>query len=137
MNQRLTGLLGDRRQCGRVGLEALFDVLESTSSPKDMIRWLADSPARVLGQLARGELACDHQTLGQLPPSPAARHLEGLLARQVLCRRGIRRSRGWSCGSRSSSPAATANRCSARSLIGLFCGAAADRATKRYSRAVP
>ncbi len=81
LNQRLTALLGDPEQRTRRGLAALFDSLAATSSsPKEMIRWLAKSPAApVLGQIARGELACDHETLDLLPASPAVRHLAGLL----------------------------------------------------------
>jgi hypothetical protein len=80
LNDRLTALLGEPAQRTRRGLAALFDSFAATGSPKDMIRWLADSPAaRVLGQIARGELACDHETLDRLLASPAGRHLEGLL----------------------------------------------------------
>jgi hypothetical protein len=80
-NDRLTALLGNPEQRTRRGLAALFDSFVATSSsPKDMIRWLAKSPAAaVLGQIARGELACDYETLDRLPASPAVRHLEGLL----------------------------------------------------------
>ena len=80
LNDRLTALLGEPEQRTRRGLAALFDSFAATESPKDMIRWLAKSPAApVLGQIARGELACDHQTLDGLPSSPATRRLEGLL----------------------------------------------------------
>lgn len=81
LTDRLTALLGDPEQRTRRGLAALFDSFAATSgSPKDMIRWLATSPAApVLGQIARGELACDHDTLDRLPASPAVRHLAGLL----------------------------------------------------------
>jgi hypothetical protein len=80
LSDRLTALLGDPEQRIRRGLAALFDAFAATDSPKDMIRWLAKSPAApVLGQIARGELACDHETLDRLPASPAVRHLEGLL----------------------------------------------------------
>jgi hypothetical protein len=59
LNDRLTALLGNPEQRIRRGLAALFDSFAATSSsPKDMIRWLANSPAGpVLGQIARGELA--------------------------------------------------------------------------------
>jgi integrase len=80
LNDRLTALLGDPAQRTHRGLAALFDSFAATESPKDMIRWLAKSPAApVLGRIARGELACDHETLDRLPASPAVRHLESLL----------------------------------------------------------
>jgi hypothetical protein len=80
LNDRLTTLLGDPAQRTRRGLAALFDSFAATTSPKDMIRWLAKSPAApVLGQIARGELACEHETLDLLPASPAVLLLEGLL----------------------------------------------------------
>jgi hypothetical protein len=80
LNDRLTALLGDHEQRTRRGLAELFDSFAATGSPTDMIRWLSKSPAaRILGQIARGELACDYETLDRLPASPAVRYLEGLL----------------------------------------------------------
>jgi integrase len=80
LHSRLTELLGDRPQRVRIGLDALFDALYSARSAKDMLRWLADSPATpVLAGIASGELECSHQALDRQPASGAVRHLEYLL----------------------------------------------------------
>lgn len=79
LHDRLTELLGNQTQRTRVGLDGLFDEL-AARSPKDMIRWLARSSAvPLLGQIARGELACTHETLDPHASHPAVRRLEHLL----------------------------------------------------------
>lgn len=61
-------------------MAGLFDALLSVRSPRDTLRWLSDSPATpVLTKIATGQLPCTHETLDQLAPSGAIRHLEYLL----------------------------------------------------------
>jgi len=80
LDRRLTGLLGDRPQRARIGLEGLFDALARARSPKDTLKWLDTSPAtRVLARIASGELPCTHEALDALAPSTAIRHLQHLL----------------------------------------------------------
>ena len=80
LHDRLTELFGDVAQRTSIGLDGLFDALCGARSPKDTITWLANTPsAPILGQIARGELPCSHETLDQLASSPALAHLEHLL----------------------------------------------------------
>jgi hypothetical protein len=80
LDHRLSELLGDRAQRARRGLDGLFDALYAARSAKDMLRWLADSPATpIIAQIAGGDAECSHETLDRLPDGPAVRRLEHLL----------------------------------------------------------
>jgi hypothetical protein len=80
LDDRLTELLGDPAHRARRGLNGLFDALYAARSAKDMLRWLADSPATaIIAQIAGGEAACSHETLDRLADGPAVRRLEHLL----------------------------------------------------------
>ena len=80
LDDRLTELLGDPAQRARRGLDGLFDALYAARSAKDMLRWLADSPATaIIAQIAGGDAACSHETLDRLADGPAVRRLEHLL----------------------------------------------------------
>jgi hypothetical protein len=80
LDDRLTELLGDPAQRARRGLNGLFDALHAARSAKDMLRWLADSPATaIIAQIAGGDAACSHETLDRLADGPAVRRLEHLL----------------------------------------------------------
>jgi hypothetical protein len=80
LHDRLTDLLGEKPRRVEAGLDGLFDELIGARSPKDMLKWLGRSSAiPLLGQIARGELPCTHETLDRHASDPAVRRLEHVL----------------------------------------------------------
>lgn len=80
LQDRLTELLGDQAARREGGLEGLFELLMATRSAKDRIRWLTRSPTvPLLGQIARGEVACTYETLDAYPSRRVACRVEHLL----------------------------------------------------------
>jgi integrase len=80
LHDRLTELLGDRAGRRERGLDGLFDLLMAARSAKDQIRWLTRSSiVPLLGQIARGELSCTHDTLDAYPSRRVAWRVEHLL----------------------------------------------------------
>lgn len=71
LTERLTGLLTDPNT-GRIHAELvpLYDELVTASRPQSVITWLQKPPAtgvKLLGLMARGELAISHDTFRELP----------------------------------------------------------------------
>jgi hypothetical protein len=84
LNERLTGLLTDPTT-GQVHerLRPVFDELVGSERPQTGIWWLRKKPGigpRMLGQMARGEVAISHDTFRALPSDRAHNYLRDLLA---------------------------------------------------------
>lgn len=84
LTERLTGLLTDPNT-GRIHAELvpLYDELVTASRPQSVITWLQKPPAtgvKLLGLMARGELAISHDTFRELPADRSHNYLRDLLA---------------------------------------------------------
>lgn len=78
LSARVNELLGESEI--RAELEPLVVAIRGTSQPATMLRWLRRSEgARVLSQLARGEIELSHDGLDALPRTKPLDHLRGLL----------------------------------------------------------